>query len=111
MNPGQLDKRITLQSPSGSQDALGERITTWTDVATVCARIRGLTTREAMAAGQRQAMTSHMVEIRYAVNVAAITTDWRIKFGARFFTIDGVINVSERNEMFTLACTEGARTE
>lgn len=108
---GRLDKRVTLQRPGGSRDALGERATTWTDVATVYARIRPLSAREAEVAGQRDSLESHVVEIRYSSTVSAIDATWRIKYGARVFTIDGVMNPEEGKEKFLLYCTEGPRSE
>ena len=111
MNPGQLDKRITLQRPGGSRDVLGERTTTWTDVATVWARIRPLSTREAAIAGQQQSSASHAVEIRHSSIVASIDAAWRVKFGTRVLVIDGVINIEEKNDKLILYCTEGLRSE
>ena len=111
MNPGQLKQRITLQRPGGSRDVLGERTTTWTDVATVWARIRPLSTREAAIAGQQQSSASHAVDIRYSSLVSTIDATWRVKYGARILVIDGVLNNEEANEKFVLYCTEGLRSE
>lgn len=111
MGAGDRPHKIVLQTPTGTQDAVGERNTTWVDQATVWAKIRGLSTREVMAAGQRESSASNMIEFPYGANVAAITTAWRVKYGARIYTIEGVVNVDEANHTIQLACTESARTE
>lgn len=111
MNPGALNKRIVLQQPGGAQGSDGERITTWTDIATVSASIRSLSSRESMQAAQRMMISTHMIEVRYSTTIASLSGAWRIKFGSRIFTIDGVQNIGERNEKFAITCTEGARTE
>ncbi len=111
MNAGLLNKRIVLQSPSGSRDALGERSTSWVDVATVWARIRPLSAREASIAGQRQSAASHVVEIRHSSTVSTLDASWRVKFGDRVLAIDGVLNPEESSEKLMLYCVEGLRNE
>lgn len=113
MRGGKLSHRVTLQSPTGSRDAVGERVTTWTSVATgVPADIEPITGREQVLAAQREATTSHIVRIRYASTWAALDASWRVLFGSRVFTIDAPPkNIGERNWEFVLQCTEGERTE
>lgn len=111
MKAGDLNKRVLLQSPTGTRDAVGERSTTWIDVATVWAAIRPMSAREQLVAAQRQHDTSHVIEIRHSSAVAALDASWRLVFGARIFTIDGVLNDRERNEKLILYCSEGVRAE
>jgi len=108
MKAGLLNKRVTLQSPSGSRDAVGERTTTWTNEATVWARVRPLSAKELMVAAQQQTSTDHAVEIRY---LSTVTAAWRVLFGTRNLIITGIVNDDEANVMQTLYCTESARTE
>lgn len=108
---GKLDKRVTLQSPGGTQNAVGERTTTWTDVATVWASIRPMSAREALVAAQRQDITTHVIEVRYSSTISAIDGSWRVKYGTRYFTIDGVLNEFEKNAKYILYCTESERNE
>lgn len=98
---------ITLQKPGGARDAVGERVTAWTDVKTVYADISTLTMREQMLVAQRQASTTHKVTLRYDADIAAIDASWRVLFGTRVLVIDGVNNVEERNRTLELLCTEG----
>lgn len=111
MKSGQLRHRITLQSPSGTRDAVGERSTTWTNVATVWASVEPLSTSERHIAAQAHTFLTHRVTIRYASVVSAIDASWRVLFGDRVLTIEGVRNLNERNITLELVCTEGERQE
>ena len=67
---GALNRRITLQSRSVSQDASGGQINTWADVATIWASIEPLSGRELMAAQAVQSAVSHQITIRYQTQFA-----------------------------------------
>lgn len=108
---GRLRHRVTLQSPAGSRDALGERTTTWTSVATVWADVEPLTARELFVASQAQSSVTQRVTIRHSATVAAVTGAWRVLFGSRVLVVDGVRNPHEANEVIELLCTEGLRDE
>lgn len=109
---GRLNQRVTLQSPAGSRDALGERVTTWTDVATVWAAIEPLSTRETFAAAQAQSEATHRVTVRYSTTTAAIGPEWRVKFGTRLMPLVGrPRNVREAKDIIELLCSEGMREE
>lgn len=108
---GELRYRVILQSPGGSRDAVGGRLTTWTNVATVYANIRPLNSLEQMRAAQRQASTSHTVTIRYS-SLFAMDASWRVLWGARILVLDGSpVNMGEKNEWLELSCVEGLRSE
>ena len=111
MRSGSLRHRIILQSPTGSRDAVGERTTTWTDVATVFASVNPLSVRELLAAGQTQSEVSHRVRLRYSSALAALDASWRILFGSRVLVIQGVRNIDEQKREFELMCSEGLREE
>ena len=111
MRGGQLRHRVTLPSPSGTRDAVGERSTTWTNVATVWASVEPLSTSERHIAAQAHAFVSHRVTLRYEPPVASVDASWRVLFGERVLTIEGVRNLNERNVTLELVCTEGERQE
>ena len=111
MRSGSLRHRVTLQSPAGSRDAVGERTTTWTNMATVWASVNPLSVRELLAAGQIQSEVSHRVRLRYADALAALDASWRVLFGSRVLVIQGVRNIDERQREFELMCSEGIRDE
>ena len=105
------NRLIILQSPTGSRDAIGERVTTWTNVATVWAEISPLSVRDLLAAGQVQSEVTHRVRVRYESTIAAIDSSWRVLYGARVFVITGVRNINESDREFELLCSEGLRDE
>ena len=75
IDPGELTERVTLQSRSVAKDAYGQDTITWTDVATVWARVRAVSGREFFAAAQVQQEQSVKVVIRRRADVAAT---WRL---------------------------------
>lgn len=113
MRAGALRHRVTLQSPSGTRDAVGERVTTWVNVAeNVPADVEPIAGREELAAAQRQATSSHIVHLRYGSPWSAIDASWRVLFGERVLTIDAPPkNIGERNRELMLTCSEGDRQE
>jgi SPP1 family predicted phage head-tail adaptor len=112
MQAGRLRHSVIVQRPGGSRDAVGARLTTFTDIATVPASIEPLVGREQFLAAERQASTTHKVTLRYASSISSIDATWRVKFGTRIFVIDEPPrNTDERNREITLFCTEGLRDE
>lgn len=111
MDCGRFVHSIILRSPGGVRDAVGERSTTWTNVATVYASINPLTARELFLAGQQQMNVTHKIMIQYDSTIAAIDNDWTVLFGSRVFVITGIRNINEMNEMVELLCSEGLRDE
>ena len=80
---GKKIHKVILQSPAGSRDAVGERVTTWTNVATVWASIEPLSVRDAFLAAQAHASTTHRVRIDWSTDVDNIDGSWRVLFGSR----------------------------
>lgn len=104
MNPGQLNKRITIQQESATQNSFGEPTGTWSDIATVWASINPIVGKEYFAAETVKSEVSHKIKIRYK---AGITPDMRVKFGSRYFQIIGPpINFKEQNVELQLMCKE-----
>lgn len=111
MNIGRLTHRVTLQRPGGTRDAVGERQTTWTDVATVWASVTPTSTAERNIAAQAHSFVTHRVTIRYGSEWATIDASWRVKFGDRHMPIEGIRNLEEGGRWFELVCTEGDAVE
>jgi len=111
MNAGDLRHRVTLQRPGGTRDAVGERQTSWTSVATVWASVVPTSTGERMIAAQAHSFITHRVTIRYGSEWAGIDASWRVLFGARAMPIEGVRNLEEDGRWFELVCTEGGGAE
>lgn len=78
LNAGELDQRITVQSPSATVDALGQRVETWTDVATLWAKATPLRGREFFAAGAMQSEATVRFTIRYRAGIdGTMRVVWR----------------------------------
>ena len=106
MRAGRLNHLIEIQSPIETTDAAGGPIPTWdeqTPYATLYASVQPLRGRE-INAPAAESIVTHMITTRYK---SGITTDMRIKFGDRYFGIDSVLNVDERNIMLEIMAVEG----
>lgn len=114
-----LNQRVTLQSPAGSRDSLGERVTTWTDVATVWAAVEPTPLRDTLSAdagGQVQAAAYWRVLLRESPALTALAADWRVAWGSRVLVLIAppvplmVRGVREPGYL-ELRCSEGLRQE
>jgi SPP1 family predicted phage head-tail adaptor len=109
---GRLRHSVTIQSPEGLRDALGERTTEWVDVAQfIRVGIEPLKSSEVIAAAQAQMQVTHKVVLRYNDLLNGIEMGWRVLFGSRKLIIEGVRNIGERNQSLELMCSEGLRDE
>lgn len=112
MNARELRHKVIIQSPTGTQNALGERTTTWSDVATVQAKVEPVTSRERFVAVQTVGEISHRVTVRYSSTIIGIESGWRVKYGSRILVVDGPPrNLGERNRYLEILCNEGLTTE
>ena len=87
MNPGKLDRRITLQVRVVSKDGAGGRVETWADSATVCAELVQARGSEATKADSDRYQTSQQFRIRYR---ALDPANYRILYKSRFYDIQAV---------------------
>lgn len=101
---GELDRRVTLQQRSTSQDTFGQQVTTWTDVAVLWANVRPLSGRELLTAGAINAELSHVVTIRYR---AGITPAMRLTYGGQVFNILSVVDPEMAHVSLELQCSTG----
>lgn len=104
MQVGPLRKRVTIQKRSQVQDAYGQPLTAWEDVATVWAAIEPISGRELLAAAAVQSEVTHQVILRYRPGVVS---KMRIVYGSRIFDIQNVLDENERHRELTLLCVEG----
>lgn len=69
LNAGELDQRITMQSPAATVGALGQRTEAWSTVATLWAKATPLRGREFFAAGAMQSEAAVRFSIRYRTGI------------------------------------------
>ena len=103
MRSGNLRHRIIIQEASEGQNAVGEITRSWSTFATRWASIEPLRGREKFEAMQMASNIDHKVNLRY---VAGVIPKMRLLFGERILTIQGAINLEERNMELQLMCNE-----
>jgi SPP1 family predicted phage head-tail adaptor len=104
MQAGKLNCRVTIQSLQAGQDAIGQPVTTWTDVATVWASVEDLTGREYQAAQATQNPVQTRIRIRYR---AGIVASMRALYGNVIYNIEAVLDRDGGRVELQLMCTKG----
>lgn len=106
MRSGKLRHYGILQEKSITRDAMGGDVITWVDrVTDVPMEIIPLSGKNLDAAQQVHPELTARIRLRYHPD---ITPQWRVKYGARVFSIIGPpINRGERNHQLELNVTEG----
>jgi len=94
MRAGQLDRRITFQKFSVTQNSFGELDETWADYVTVWAERSQLRGREFWASRQVAAELTTRYRIRYRDD---LEPTMRIVDGSRTYDIQAIIEMSDRN--------------
>lgn len=106
INPGTLNKRLTLQQPTRTIVS-HEPIVAWTDKREVWGEILNATSSWAVNAKILYEDYTYRIRVRYW---AEIEMDWRIKMGsgssARYFNILGMENVGQKNAELILTVLE-----
>lgn len=103
---GRLNQRVTLQQRTAGVDALGQELTTWSDVATVWAEVQPLRGREYFAAGQMQATVDVRIRIRWR---AGVVPSMRALWRGQPHEIVSVIEPDGAKSMLELMCVSGVR--
>jgi SPP1 family predicted phage head-tail adaptor len=109
MRAGTLRERVTIQSFTVAQDAAGEPIKTWGNLATnptVWANVGSRSSGERFISGgeQVQATVSHTVRLRYRDDVTVLMRlIWRT---TRTLQIENVIDPDGRKSDLILMCSE-----
>lgn len=108
MRAGRLRHQITIQKQSTARDSYGEIGGSWTSGLNTWAEIKPLKGAEYFEAQQIQSGVTHQIIMRYQTMAAstAISTKHRIKFGSKYYGINSIINVYERNMYFMIMAEE-----
>lgn len=101
-----FSKRLVIQRLTHGQDANGWDNTTVATYATVWGIIEPLKSHEKLQSMQLSFSTTHKIIIRYNATNIAITTKDRIKYGDRYFNIQGIINIDEDDKFIRLDVQE-----
>lgn len=101
--PAAFKHRVTIQSEAAVMDGQGGRSTAWSDVATVWASVEPVTGKEFYAWGRVLGESTYLVRMRYR---PGIRPKMRLRYGARSFDINSVIDEHEEHRFLVLGCTE-----
>jgi len=92
-----LQQKVTADGPDGHPEA------SYSDVATVGAKIWPLRGDERSSAAGVHAIGTHDITIHYRSDVQP---EWRFVLGTRIFDIEYPINLGEQNRWLVCRCTE-----
>lgn len=104
---GLLNQRVTFQTKTETISASGNVTAAWTDSFTAWGRMKfeDGTAAESEIADKPTVQTRVTLIVRYRADIA---TGMRVKWGARYFEVMGMINRDERNRMLDLPLIERA---
>lgn len=92
MKIGDLRHRVTIQTPTETQDANGQPIKTFADTAIRYCAIEPLSGREYERAKAQHSEVSHKITMRHF----ALTPKDKLKFGTRYFNVLSVLDTKEK---------------
>ncbi len=95
--------RVTIQSRTTAQGTAGRPVLTWSDVATVWAKIEPIDGTEQQYAGRVVSDVTHRITIRY---YSGLTSKHRMTLGSRTFNLFSVIDESNRRRQHTCTARE-----
>jgi SPP1 family predicted phage head-tail adaptor len=101
MDPGNLNRRVTIQRPDTGVDALGQPVGTWSDVAQVWASIINKSGLQALRADQPVSIVQSSIRIRYR---ADLTAAMRVMHGATVYEIVAVLPEEAGRQWTDLVC-------
>ena len=104
MRTALLRKRITLQRRSTANDALGQEVLAWSDVATVFAQVEQLSGRELMTANAEYAENVARITIRFRTDVIE---KMRILYGTAVYDITSVSDIDGTRRELQISCKTG----
>ena len=107
MNPGELNKRITILKKDIITDANGFEVESWTEFKTVWAKIKNLNGREFFQAQQIQSKATKKATIRYIEELdssiySRATIDYKIQYKNNNYNLGYSDNIKESNNFLEL---------
>jgi SPP1 family predicted phage head-tail adaptor len=104
MRAGKMSDRIIIQTPGTARSAAGAVAPVWADFARCWARIRPLTARERLLAGQLASTIDTEIEIRYR---EGITHGMRVVCGDEVYGIEAAVDPERSGARLVLQCVKG----
>lgn len=101
-----LRHQITVRAPGTAEDALGQRVASWSNVCTVWAQVLPMQGRESEAGSAAQAQATVRFRIRHRAGItAAMQVVWQ---GLAHAIVGHPVDVDGRGHTLELHCTAGA---
>jgi SPP1 family predicted phage head-tail adaptor len=95
IDAGKLRERVTIQQASESRTAMGEVVQTWATHSERWASVEGVSSREALDAGQQEVTITHRVRLRY---LSTLTQNMRFRWRDRTLNIVSLLEYGNRTE-------------
>lgn len=105
MNPGELNKKITIQRVTNGKGSNLIKTQTWDDVKTCHASVKNLSGKEYWTAKEYGAEKTVIFIIRYN-SLPDLNLNDRIKFNDKLFNITEIDNVLYKNEIYKIKAME-----
>ncbi len=96
MNPGKLDRRVTIQKRVASRDATGSIVETWSDESKVWAEKVTHKGRESSLSDSERSQDSQQWRIRTRV---INSTDYRVFYDLKYYGIEGITEEGRGNSL------------
>ena len=101
MNPGKMDRRVTIQTRTLTKDTTGARVETWVDSFNVWAELVSNGSTEGVTADTDRETTDRQFRIRHKASLA--TGTHRLLYQLRFYDITGIAEEGRQDRM-VLTC-------
>lgn len=105
---GRLRERIDILQKSVVRKDGGGRTETWSVEDTVWANIKNKSSKSLLDHSNKLNTISHIITIR---NYAGLTVKKKLRFGTRFFDINGFYIVDERNKYVKIEASENTNAD
>ena len=104
MRAGLIKKRVHIDEPITTQNAVGEEVTDWLEAAKVWASIEPIRGREALLNGLNAAQMDTRIRIRWSTELDAMNTEWRIRYKGIVYDVVSIAHVmTAKRELEILA--------
>jgi len=102
MQAGKLWHEVVIQQRNETINDIGESVAVWVTYGNKYAKITFLSGSETLISNQVNSLLSNEITIRWDGGVRA---DMRVVFKGRFYNIDSIDNIDERDKKMILSCT------
>lgn len=104
MNPGRMDRQITIERKTETRDAVGYPVPSWSPLATVWAEVRPLSGREALRSGEALGRVIGSETASFFIyHTDGLTIEDRINYDGKIWNIRYIREIGRRDGLEILA--------